>query len=103
MSGTAHVFEPGDRTPNFTLPDRQGRYVMFYAWVEGRAVALQVAADLAAARPALAAMQARAPELAQAGIDVLAVVRGGVAEVAALAGDVADTRMLTVLADPDGQ
>ncbi|MEX1205285.1 MAG: 2OG-Fe(II) oxygenase [Dongiaceae bacterium] len=91
----------GDRAPNFVLPDRHGKFQMFYERVKGNPVVLflcaaERAADLAELR-VFAQSQAA---FAAAGIDLFLINRASVAETAALAGDL--DLAAPLLADPEG-
>ncbi len=74
----APAFGPGDRGPNFVLPDAEGRMTMFYERVRGNSFVLLFLGDLSGgeARAALAQFAARQEEFAAAGFDIFAVVIG---------------------------
>ncbi len=92
--------ERGDRVPNFVLADLTGAFRLFYDLTKGvpGVVALMRADDPKAA-PALAALRASAPEIAQAGGEVFAVIQGAPPAVAALAKDAP----FPVFIDPEGK
>ncbi|MCI0430719.1 MAG: 2OG-Fe(II) oxygenase [Rhodospirillales bacterium] len=72
------AFGPGDRGPNFVLPDAGGRMLMFYERVRGNPFALLFLGDLSSgeARAALARFAARHEDFAAAGFDLFAVLIG---------------------------
>jgi predicted 2-oxoglutarate/Fe(II)-dependent dioxygenase YbiX len=97
------AFGPGDRGPNFVLPDAGGRFLMFYERVRGNPFALLFLGDLSSgeARAALAQFVARQEEFAAAGFDLFTVMIGDSAAVSnAVAGSGA--RFL-VFADPQAK
>ena len=99
----APAFGPGDRGPNFILPDAGGRFLMFYERVRGNPFALLFLGDVSSgeARAALAQFAARQGEFAAAGVDLFAVVIGDSAAAGnAVAGSGA--RFL-VFADPQAK
>lgn len=68
LQAPEHGLAPGDRTPNFVLPDGSGAFTMFYERVQGRPVILLIADVLET--PAIAAA---ADRTAAAGIDVFCI------------------------------
>ena len=75
QTAPAHPLSPGDRAPNFVLPDNSGAYTMFYERVQGGRIALVFdsafpAGDLAAGT---AALDAAAGRFAAAGVEVFCV------------------------------
>ncbi|HXV24187.1 MAG TPA: 2OG-Fe(II) oxygenase [Alphaproteobacteria bacterium] len=97
----ATAFGPGDRGPNFVLPDAEGRLLMFYERVRGNPFALLFLGDLPSggeARRTLAGFAARQERFAVAGFDLFAVVVGESA-VAGSAAAESGARFL-IFADP---
>ncbi len=96
-------FSPGDRGPNFSLPDAEGRLLMFYERVRGNPFALLFLGDISgrAARAALTGFAGRQEEFAAAGFDLFAV---GIGDSAAAARAIAESGAGFVLfADPKGK
>lgn len=94
---------PGDRGPNFLLPDTTGRVWMFYERVRGNPFILLFVGDAAepAGREALSAAAALQDRYEAAGYDIFAVVIGeaGAAEAAARASG----GRFMIFADPLGK
>lgn len=78
LAGPAVALAPGDRTPNFVLPDATGQYRMFYERTRGRPVVLVLDPGPAApaSAPAMAALDAAAGAFDAAGLDVIVVTLG---------------------------
>lgn len=78
LAGPAVALAPGDRTPNFVLPDATGQYRMFYERTRGRptALVLDPGPTSPAAGSAVAVLEAAADAFHSAGIDVIVVTLG---------------------------
>jgi predicted 2-oxoglutarate/Fe(II)-dependent dioxygenase YbiX/peroxiredoxin len=88
---------PGDRAPNFSLPDQQDKMRPFYERTLGNPLALLLDPEAAM----LAAYAAAGVAFAERGLDILALVPGPVARAAALAAETGAA--FPLLADPLGK
>ncbi|MFQ5783632.1 MAG: redoxin domain-containing protein [Alphaproteobacteria bacterium] len=80
------TLEPGDRVPNFTLPNHEGTGLMFYNKTRGGPIALFVYArnaDAAAGRE-IAALAAHRPALDELGAEIFVINRDSAGNNAAL-------------------
>lgn len=70
-----NAMAPGDRAPNFLLPDQSGKVTMFYDQVTGRPVVLLFAGEFypPLLPPALLAFETMADDYAAAGVDVFCI------------------------------
>ncbi len=75
---------PGDRVPDFQLPDHLGTRRIFYNEVRGRPLLLFVAAGLDAAATAFQVFASRVGSFVELGADCLVVTGAGIADNAAL-------------------
>ena len=94
----------GDRAPNFVLPDKSGRFVMFYERTQGRPVVLLLVPEPEAprSRAVLAAFRAQYETLEGLGIDIYCL-QGGPAGQQEPAGDSGPEDDFLVWRDPAGK
>jgi predicted 2-oxoglutarate/Fe(II)-dependent dioxygenase YbiX/peroxiredoxin len=90
---------PGDRCPNFVLPDAKGEFRAFYERVRGRPAVMLFVPENAAAT-LLGGFAARAAAFDQAGYDIFAIVHADAA--VATRESARLDNAIVVLADPKG-
>lgn len=99
LTAPPHQLSPGDRAPNFALPDHEGKMTMFYERVTGRPTVLLFlpAAQLPMKPVALASCETAFDALEAAGVDVFCITVMSREAVTAL------NPKLRVWADPNGK
>ncbi len=103
MTGTKHLLQPGDRAPNFFLPDQRELVISLYDKVKGGPilVVFMASADDETDVGIFNGLAARAAALVEGGVHVFCVIKSDEAAMRARAAAVGTT--FFVLADEDAK